>query len=145
MIKEFENLTEEEYNCLLKAPVLVSVLASCSYKVVNESQKADAIKLSHLKTYTANPVLIPYYEEVEKHFKMEFDKAVEKYYPFNACKREELIKDIEKTNAIISKLNQEYASGITRSLNKYAAHVKKARHSIFQDFIFPLPIDGLSN
>ena len=49
MIKQFEKLTTEERDLLYKAPVLVSVLASCSFNEVNKSQKADAIKLAHLK------------------------------------------------------------------------------------------------
>ena len=69
MIKQFEKLTTEERELLYKAPVLVSVLASCSFNEVNKSQKADAIKLAHLKTFTANPLLLPYYAEVEKTFK----------------------------------------------------------------------------
>ena len=76
MIKQFENLAMEEQELLLKAPVLVSVLASCSFNNVNEIQKADAIKLAHLKTFTATPLLLPYYEVVEKDFEQQFDLSL---------------------------------------------------------------------
>ena len=66
MIKQFEKLTAEERSLLYKAPVLVSVLASCSFNEVNKSQEADAVKLAHLKTFTASPLLLSYYREVEK-------------------------------------------------------------------------------
>ena len=36
MIKQFEKLTNEERNLLYKAPVLVSVLASCSFNRRNK-------------------------------------------------------------------------------------------------------------
>ena len=65
MKEQFESLTEEEKRLLYKAPVLVSVLASCSLNEVNKAQKADAIKLAHLKTFTAAPLLLSYYAEVE--------------------------------------------------------------------------------
>ena len=72
MIKQFQTLTAEEKALLVKAPVLVSVLVSCSFNKVNKTQKADAIKLAHLKTFTAIPVLIPYYMQVGKDFEEQF-------------------------------------------------------------------------
>lgn len=144
MIKQFEKLTTEERSLLYKAPVLVSVLASCSFNEVNKAQQADAIKLAHLKTFTAMPLLLPYYAEVEKDFKIEFEAAKKKYFPFDEDRRNELKKEMDKISLIINKLDKEYAEALGRSFERYATHVKKAAHSIFQDFIFPMPIEGLS-
>lgn len=144
MIRQFEKLTGEERGLLYKAPVLVSVLASCSFNEVSKYQKADAIKLAHLKTFTASPLLLPYYAEVEKTFKEQFDAALEKYFPFDNAKRIKLKEEIEKVNLVIGKLDMEYAHLLHNSLERYARHVKKAAHSVFQDFIFPIPIRGLT-
>ena len=144
MIKQFEKLTTEERSLLYKAPVLVSVLASCSFNEVNKAQKADAIKLAHLKTFTAMPLLLPYYAEAEKDFKKKFEAAIKKYFPFDEDRRNELKKEMDKISSIINKLDKEYAEALGRSFERYAKHVKKAAHSIFQDFIFPMPIEGLS-
>ncbi len=144
MIKQFERLTEEEKQLLYKAPVLVSVLASCSFNEVNKAKKADAIKLAHLKTFTAAPLLLPYYAEVEKGFKDQFEHAVKKYFPFDKNEREEIKKEIGKINSVISKLDKDYALALHMSLDKFERHVKRANHSVFQDFIFPLPLWGLS-
>ena len=146
MIKQFEKLTTEERSLLYKAPVLVSVLASSSFNEIeiDKSQKADAIKLAHLKTFTAIPLLLPYYAEVEKGFKEAFETAIKKYFPFDEAKRNELKKEMENTNLIIKKLDKEYAEALGKSFEKYTKHVKAAAHSVFQDFIFPMPIKGLS-
>ena len=146
MIKEFEKLTNEERDLLYRAPVLVSVLASSSFNEIeiNKSQKADAIKLAHLKTFTAMPLLLPYYAEVEKGFKAAFEAAIKKYFPFDEAKRNELKKEMENTNLIIKKLDKKYAEALGKSFEKYTKHVKAATHSVFQDFIFPIPIKGLS-
>ncbi|KAA9040524.1 hypothetical protein FW778_00280 [Ginsengibacter hankyongi] len=144
MVKQFETLTEEERHLLYQAPVLISVLASCTLNEVNKGQKADAIKLAHLKTFTAIPLLLPYYSEVEKGFKEQFEFAEKKYFPFDDNKRDEIKKELHKINFIISKLDKDYAFTLHAGLDRFAKHVKKARHSIFQDFIFPLPIKGLS-
>lgn len=145
MIKQFEKLTNEERELLYKTPILVSVLASCSFNEVNKSQKAYAIKLAHLKTFTAIPLLLPYYIEVEKIFKDQFEAAIKKYFPFDEAKRSILKKEIERVTIIISKLDKRYAYALHKSLDGYARHVKKAAHSIFQDFIFPIPIPGLTD
>lgn len=146
MIKQFEKLSTEDRNLLYKAPVLVSVLASSSFDEVkiNKSQKADAIKLAHLKTFTAMPLLLPYYAEVEKGFKEEFEASIKKYFPFDEAKRNELKKEMDKISLVINKLDKEYAEALGKSFERYAKHVKKAAHSVFQDFIFPMPIEGLS-
>ena len=145
MVNQFEKLTPEERDLLFKAPVLVSVLASCSHNEVNKSQKADAIKLAHFKTFTAAPLLLPYYIEVGKTFREQFDATVNKYFPFDETNRTALKKEINMANLVISKLDKEYAKILFKSLEKYAKHVNKAGHSIFENFIFPIPIPGLTD
>ncbi|MEO7264479.1 MAG: hypothetical protein ABIW38_06175 [Ferruginibacter sp.] len=144
MTKPFEKLTTEEVEQLYKAPVLLSVLASCSNNQVNKIQKADAIKLAHLKTFTAISLLLPYYIEVEKNFKKLFEAAIEQYYPFDDAKRITIKKEIDKINLVIEKLDIEYARALHKSLKNYASHVKRSTHNVFVDFILPLPIPGLN-
>lgn len=147
MIRQFEKVSTEDRNLLAKASVLVSVLASGSFNDVkkSKSQKTYAIKLAHLKTFTAMPLLLPYYAEVEKGFKEEFEAAIRKYFPFDGAKRTGLKKEMDKTNLVITKLDKEYAEALVKSFERYTKHVKKAAHSIFQDFIFPMPIPGLTD
>ncbi len=142
MINQFKNLSEEEKALLLKAPVLVSVLASSSFGELNQTQKKDAIKLAHLKTFTADPLLLPYYHEVEKGFTSEFEEAVIKYFPFDDSKRYALKKEIDRVQQILAKLDPAYAKKLNKSLHGYADHVKRSTHSVFQDFLIPLHIQG---
>jgi hypothetical protein len=146
MDKQLQKLSKEDRLLLYKAPVLVSVLASSSFNEIkiNKSQKADAIKLAHLKTFTAMPLLLPYYAEVEKGFKEGFEEAIQKYFPFNENKRSELKKEMDEISLVINKLDKEYAEALVKSFERYAKHVKNSAHSVFQDFIFPMPIEGLS-
>jgi hypothetical protein len=145
MIKQLEILTTEERELLSKAPVLVSVLASCSFEEINKVQKADAIKLSHLKTFTADPLLLSYYAVVEKDFKNQFEIIAKEYFPFDKNKRNALKEKVDQVNSIIGKLEKPYSETLYKSLEKYSKHVKKATHTVFQDFIFPVPIPGLTD
>ena len=134
-MKQLEHLTEEERNDLFAAPVLLSVLASCTGGSINKEQKAEAIRLAHLKTFTADPLLIPFYREVEKHFGSRFEEAVRRYAPFDDSKRDELK----------GKINKDYAGRLIRSFEKYEHHVSKAGHSVIEDFIFPMPLPGFKD
>jgi len=145
MIKQFENLLPTEAHDLLKAPALISVRAACSSKGVNAAQKADAVKLAHLKTFTAHPALIPFYREVEHNFKDEFEAAAKEYMPFDDEQMDRLKQKIEQIKFIINKLDPEYAKLLLNSFEKYERHVRRAAHSVVEDFIFPIPIPGLSD
>lgn len=144
MIPQFEKLNLEEQQLLFRAPAIVSVLASCTNDNVNQKQKADAIKLAHLKTFTAVPLLIPYYREVDKTFKEEFEVTVQKYEPCSEKGREALLLPLQKIHRVMAKLDKDYALALQKSLNGYAHHVKNAGHSVFQDFLFAFSIPGLS-
>jgi hypothetical protein len=137
-------MNAEEQKLLLKAPVLVSVLAASRDHKINEAQKADAIKLAHLKTFTADPVLQSYYEKVEKYFIENFESIVQQYSPFDDAKREALKKEIDKVNEIIAKLDRDLSERLHKSLTAYAEHVKNSQHSVLEHFIFPVPIKGLT-
>lgn len=144
-MKSFDDLPAEEQRLLLKAPVLVSVLASTKSNSINKAQKADAIKLAHFKTFTANPLLLSYYNKVDESFKDDFEASVKQYFPFDESKTLELKNELNVIHGIIKKLDHTYGSILIRSLEKYALHVKKAGHSVIEDFIFPIPIPGLSS
>ncbi len=145
MIPQFEKLTPREQELLVKAPVLLSVLASCSEHGINQKQKADAIKLAHIKTFTALPELQPYFREAEKNFKEHFEEAAERYYPFDEKQRSLLKMEIKNIYEIISRLTPAYALALSKSLERYVIHVKKATYSIFRDFIFPLAMPDLKD
>ena len=124
---------------------MFSVLASCSERGINQKQKADAIKLAHIKTFTALPELQPYFKEVEKNFKEHFEEAAERYYPFDEEHRHLLKMEIKKIREIISRLDPTYANDLSKSLERYVIHVKRATYSIFRDFIFPLAMPDLKD
>jgi hypothetical protein len=145
MIPQFEKLTLGEQELLIKAPVLLSVLASCSKSGINQKQKADAIKLAHIKTFTAVPELQPYYTEVGRNFKEYFEQAAGQYYPFDEKQRSLLKMEIKRIQEIISRLKPEYASALSKSLERYLIHVKRATNSIFRDFIFPLSMPDVND
>jgi hypothetical protein len=144
MVKEIDELSAEDRAILLKAPALISVLAASGDHEISKSEKADAVKMAHLKTYSANPLLINYYKEVETDFVRNFQETVKKYIPFDDLKREALKKEISIANNILTKLDPEFSETLHQSLSEYTENVKKSEWNILDSFIFPIPIKGLS-
>jgi len=144
MIKEFEELTKDEQDILLKAPAIVSILAASATGDINQLKKSDAIKLAHLKTFTADPLLIPYYKEVDKSFVRNFDLMAKKYSPFDDAKRAMLQKEIDAASAALAKVSSDFAMTLHSSLLGYAEHVRKAYKGLVVNFLFPFPIPGLT-
>jgi len=140
MIPQIAKLSPGEQDLLIKAPVLLSVLASCSGHAINKTQKADAIKLAHIKTFTAIPELQPYFKEVEKNFKEHFEETARQFYPFDEEHRNLLKMEIKKVQDIIGRLDPRYGTILNKSLERYSIHVKRATYSVFREFIFPLVI-----
>jgi hypothetical protein len=137
MITQFEPLSAPEKELLLKAPALLSVLASCPAQEINPTRRKDAIKLAHLRTFTAPPQLSPYYREVESRFEADFDATAAQYSPFDTTKRAALKDEIAEVNRLLSKLPDDYGALLHKSLDSYAYHVKRSTHTVFRDFIFP--------
>ena len=143
MVRQFEDLQYDEKELLFRAPALISVYESSALNEINSTRKADAIKLAHLRTFSATPLLIPFYIEVEKDFKMHFEEIAKKYAPLDEEKRAELKGEIESIEPVLNKLDGEYSRTLRSSLGKFARHVQHADQSVLEYFIFPLPMPGL--
>ncbi|MEO6229872.1 MAG: hypothetical protein ABJB11_13895 [Ferruginibacter sp.] len=141
----FANLTKHEIDVLLKFPVYISLLAANNDGKLDEAEKKSAIKLSHIKTYSCDPLLTSFYEAADKVFE-ENMLQLDKKLPIKKEERTVVIKkillDIE---ILIMKLEKEYATAMHRSMKSFKAHVSNAHHNVLVDFIFPLPMDGFTD
>lgn len=145
MIPQFNELSLSEQERLIKAPAIASVLAAEWDDEISILEKADAIKLAHIKTYTGDPALREYFKLVEGSFVRNFEEAAKQYTPFDAEKKKELEREMAEINAVILKLDRSFARKLHTSLANYAKHVKHAGKSILDTFVFPIPIKGLSD
>ena len=80
-----------------------------------------------------------------KHFQEQFELALQHYMPLDETNRKQLENKLRRVDAVMAKLDPHYAAKLKKSFEKYERHVRSASHSVFQDFIFPIPIHGLSD
>jgi hypothetical protein len=144
-MKQFNTLIKDEKYALLKFPAYITLLAANSDGLLDKTEKKEAVKLEHIKTFSADPLLAEFYREADKIFKNNLDQ-INNNLPEGKDHREADIKtELTKLEKIISKLGDDYTSVMHRSMKSFKDHVSKAHHNVLIDFIFPMPIKGLSD
>ena len=140
----FKNLSKKENDILLKFPAYISLLAANGDGIMDDEEKKVAMKISHTKTFSCDPFLEDYYREADKVFEQNIE-AIDKELPKEIYHREAALKkSLYAIERIALKLGKDYSSAMNISMRSFTEHVSKAHHNIFVDFVFPLPIPGIS-
>ncbi len=143
-MNQFNTLTKQEKEALLQFPAYISLLAADSDGLLDKAEKKEAIKLEHIKTFSADPLLAEFYEAADKVLKNNLEQ-LDKNLPKEKSSREAYIKnELIKLEKIVLKLGEEYTTVMHSSMKSFKEHVSKAHHNVFVDFIFPMPIKGLT-
>lgn len=144
-MQELEILNPEEKNKVLQAPAYISLLAANADGQMDEEEKYEAIKFSHIKTYTSHKLLKPFYQQVEKHFIENIDLLNDKL-PKNKAERQTIIQEeLENINSIIGKLDLFTSNTLRKSLKEYTEHISKIHRNVMEEFVFPFAIKGLTD
>jgi hypothetical protein len=68
-MKQFNNLSKQEKEELLKFAAYISLLAANSDGQLDQLEEKSAIKFSHIKTFSSDPLLTEFYKEADRVFK----------------------------------------------------------------------------
>lgn len=143
-MKRFSDLNEKEKAQLLKYPAYISLLASTAPKGIDEAEKKAVVKLTHIKTFSCNPLLADFYKEEE----IVFEKTVtdlDNELPQNKEERTRTIcRELNKLEPLLKKLEPSYVYVLRNSMESYKRYISKSHHTILEYFIFPIPIHGIS-
>jgi len=141
----FKKLSEKENEELLKFPAYISLLAANFEGQLDEVEKKSAIKFSHIKTFSCDPLLSEFYKAADKVFKQNIE-AIDRELPKEKDNRETAIKqELQILVNITSKLGKKYAATMHREMESFKEHVSRAHNNVLVDFIFPISIPGLSD
>ena len=98
----------------------------------------------HIKTYSCDPLLTEFYEEADKVFENNIKQLDEDLPKEKELREAALKKELLKLETIVVKLGENSALVMHRSMEAFKDHVSQAHHSVLVDFIFPMPIKGLT-
>jgi len=144
-MKTFKKLKKDEKALLVKAPALVSFLAVDRDNTTYKTEQAEALKLSHIRTFTSDPLLTDYYKEVEKFFESQWNKLNQKYSPLNKANRKTIEQEIARINKLLDRMDPKFADALRESLHSYAEHVGKADQNLLKYFVLPVNIEGIGD
>lgn len=137
--RAFQNLTAEEFSHLLDSPVWISLAAAYAGDgTVSKDEKAEAIRLAHLRVFTAPKSLRPFYELVDSQFEQRFN-ILNLRLPAKSENIEiYLEQQLKRVYEIMLKLDPDIFSSLEESLESFYEHVFNSHKSFFQYFALPV-------
>jgi hypothetical protein len=137
---DFKNLTPAEHQSLLKFPAYVSLLAANGDGKFDKDEKLAALDIEHIKSYFSHPLLAAFFKEVNEKFEDTLT-ALNKSLPVTRDARNAAIrKELQGLEKIVSKLDEEYAKAMHKSMASFKEHVSHAHNNVLVDFLFPFPL-----
>jgi hypothetical protein len=142
---QFKELSSKDTEELLKFPVYISLLAANFEGHLDEVEKKSAIKFSHIKTFSCNPLLSQFYKAADKVFENNIE-SIDRALPKEKDGRGAAIKrELVILAKIASKLGKKYVATMHHDMGLFKQHVSRAHNNVLVNFIFPVPIPGLSD
>lgn len=130
MIKEFENLSEDQIDVLIKAPVYVAILVAGADGNIDKQERKEAIEVARSKQSRAREQLVEYYKEVGKIFESDFNRLLSEL-PENPEERSKLVTaELRKLNFILPLVDKNFAMKLYGSLKDQAKKIAEASGGI---------------
>lgn len=130
MIKEFENLREDEIQVLFKAPVYVAILIAGADGNIDKSERKEAVDIAHLKQSRSREQLVEFYKIVGEDFEGKFNRLLTEL-PNDANERAEAIgAELRKLNFIFPKIDKNFSVKLYASLKELAKKIAEASGGI---------------
>jgi hypothetical protein len=146
IIKAFDGLSDEEYTQILDIPVWLALMASYAGDgKVSKHEKAEAIKLAHLRTFTSSNTLHEYYKKVDARFEERFETLLKRIPDKEDDRLAYLEAQVKRAHAMLKNLDKDTASLLEESLVSFYEHVFNADKSFFQYFALPVISNRLDN
>lgn len=144
-MKQYHELTKEEKEQLLQFPAYISLLASTAEEGIDKAEKKAAVKLTHIKTFSCNPLLKDFYKDAEGIFEPTISH-LNKTLPHTRAERIEAIHQaLANLEPLLKKMEPSFASVLRKSMQDYKHHVSKAHRNVLEYFIFPMPVSGITD
>lgn len=131
MIKEFENLREDEVKVLFDAPLYVAILIAGADGNIDKTEKKVSADVIRLKKTRGREQLIEYYKQVGENYEERLNGLIS-VLPSDTEEREkELVRELRKLNFIFPKIDKKFAVKLYASLREKAKKIAESSGGIF--------------
>lgn len=138
-MSEYE-YTEDQLKQLGDAIVWTALLAAIHVDgVINPEEKAEAVSVAHIRSFSAADHIKPFYQHLDSHFEKDFD-AFSSMIPDVGQEEKELFIEnkIEEALSILPEIGPLFAQYFSDSLQSFFKKVFHADSSILQSFFMPV-------
>lgn len=137
--RAFLHLTPDELNQLLDTPIWMALLAAYTGDgKVSEGERASAVRLASLRTFTSPKSIREYWEKVDERFEERFDLFMKRVPENHDDKIIYIEAQVKKGHAVLDKVDPEITIDIEDSLASFYRHVFNADKTFFQYFALPI-------
>jgi hypothetical protein len=126
MITDFEKLSEEEIETMLKVPLLVSILIAGADNEIDNTEIKKAVDISKSKQLRARKSLLDFYAEVGDNFEDKLKIMIQQYPVGSKERNPSIIDELEGVNDILPKLDKQFAGEFYESIKDIARKVAEA-------------------
>ena len=124
MVKEFENLREDEIDVLFKAPIHVAILIAGADGEIDKSERKEAIAIARNRQSRSREQLNEYYKAID--FDTEFEKLVANLPSGTEERNMTIIRELRKLNFILPKIDRAFSIKLHASLKDLAKKIAEA-------------------
>ncbi len=137
--KSFQHLSKEDLHQLLDLPVWLALYAAFhSDGKISAFERAEAIKLTYIRTYTAPKSVRELYRLVHHRFANRFDHLA-KRLPLQVHDKLVYIRvQLKLSNDVLKKLDTDVEHSLRENLLSFYRHIFNADKSFFQYFTLPV-------
>jgi hypothetical protein len=130
MIKQLENLRNEDRELVIEAPVLVALLIAAADNKIDKDEYNETVRVIHTKAFSELSSLKEVYQELESHVEQSIDGILNRYSGDIEGMSEMIAERLSRLNDIFSQMDGGFALRFYRSLKNLAYHVATAHHEL---------------
>lgn len=129
-MEQFSYLSKEEKEALIDAPALITALIAGTDKDVDGKEVDRGLDLMKWKSFRARPDLLDYYQEVSKDFPDRLNRVLRELPDKKEDRNPWVESRLGRLNAILPKLDKEFAEQLYASYRELARHIAEASGGI---------------
>jgi len=131
--------TDEELTKLGDAIVWTAILAAIHADgIIKPSEKAEAVKQTHIRSFSTRDYLKPIYKYLDTHFEYKFDAYTDLLPEENEAKETMIRHKIEEALNVLPGIGPLFTEQFSKDLRDFYNRVFHADSNAFQYFAFPV-------
>jgi len=126
MLKTLDELKPEDYQRLVDAFPMITVLIGSADGYLDQSEIENAHRVAVIRSHSFDADLKPFYLDVSKEFRSKIEDTID-VAPRDAEQLQAFIsKELEKCSPVLSQLNHDLGTRLFESMRSFARHIAES-------------------